>query len=175
MFYNENQQFVLKPNICSPMVCPEYPPIAPIKPQNTPYVIPQPCYTPVCSLVTGTCELQGPSTQNSQLQNFPSGSFRSSFSPFLNPLPQIYSRGVYGPWQKVGYVVSSNEPVKDRTMQLYARIIDRRRDRYDYRVTDTNGVAIDIDSGVKWKSSGDIVKVDGRIDPYTIKLYREFA
>lgn len=162
-----NQDFVLNPNTCSRTICPAYPPTSPVRAQYTPYVIPQPCYTSVCSPVTDTCSLQGASLQNAQLHGSLSGS--------LNSLPQIYNRGVNGPWQKVGYVVSSVEPVKDRTMQLYARVVDRRRDRYDYRVTDTNGVAIDVDSVCKWKSNGDVVKIDGRTDPYTIKLYKEFA
>jgi hypothetical protein len=89
-------------------------------------------------------------------------------------LPQIWERGVPGPWQRVGYVVSKHEDTKDKTMPLFARKLEFRSNRYDYRVTDTNSVAIEVANNVRWLESGEKVHVDGRPHPYTVKVYSEF-
>lgn len=89
-------------------------------------------------------------------------------------LPQIYTRGVPGPWQRVGYVVSSREDTKDKTMPLFARKLEYRSNRYDYRVTDTNSVAIEVAQNSKWLNDGDKLHVDGRSHPYHVKVYSEF-
>jgi len=153
---------------CEWASAPQVEPSAPIKPQNTPYILPP--YLPPERVVCDPsgrygCALEAPSLQNSELLNdgWPAA-----------VLPQIYSRGNPGPWQRVGYVVSVHEPVKDKTMALFARKLDYRGNRYDYRVTDTNSVAIDVAHNVRWLDNGARVHVDGREHPYHVKIYSEF-
>jgi hypothetical protein len=156
------------PNICEWAPAPQVAPFAPTKPQNTPYTLPPflPPQRVVCD-PTGQygCAIEAPSLDNSELLN--------DGWPAMT-LPQIWSRGNPGPWQRIGYVVSSHEEPKDKTMALFARKTNFRNNRYDYRVTDTNGVAIDIAQNVRWLDSGEHVHVDGRSHPYTVKVYSEF-
>jgi hypothetical protein len=111
------------------------------------------------------CGIEAPSLENSQLDN---GGWPEAV------LPQIYTRGLPGPWQRVGYVVSTHEDTKDKTMPLFARKQEYRSNRYDYRVTDTNSVAIEVSYNRHWLNSGEKVHVDGRDHPYTVKIYSEF-
>ena len=154
------------PNACDWSPAPMFPPIAPVKPQNTPYILPPflPPQRIICDARFG-CAIEAPSLENSQLDNdgWP-----------MAVLPQIYTRGVPGPWQRVGYVVSSHEEVKDKTMPLFARKLEYRSNRYDYRVTDTNSVAIEVAHNVRWLNDGDKVHVDGRHHPYHVKVYSEY-
>jgi hypothetical protein len=59
-------------------------------------------------------------------------------------------------------------------MPLFAQKIDYRNNRFNYRVTDTNSVAIDVARNVRWLDSGERVHVEGRTHPYTVKVYAEF-
>lgn len=154
------------PDMCNWAPAPQVEPTAPIKPQNTPYILPP--YLPpqrlVCDPFYG-CAIEAPSLENSELAN--------DGWPGLT-LPQLWSRGTPGPWQRVGYVVSTHEPTKDKTMPLFAQKLDYRNNRYNYRVTDTNSVAIDVARSVRWLDSGERVHVEGRTHPYTVKVYAEF-
>jgi len=139
--------------------------VAPVKPQNTPYTLP-PLYLGsrvVCDM--NECAIEAPPIRNFELSNdgWP-----------IAALPQIYPRGLPGPWQRVGYVVSSHEDVKDKTMPLFAQKLDYSRNKYNYRVTDTNGVAIDVARNVRWLDEGAKVFVDGRTHPYHVRIYCEF-
>lgn len=144
------------------------PPVAPVKPQNTPYILPP--YMPerriVCdpSGVYG-CGLEAPSLENSMLIN-------DGWPDMV--LPQIWQRGPPGPWQRIGYVVSTHEDTKDKTMPLFAKKLQFRSNRYDYRVTDTNGVAIEVANNVRWLNDGEKVKVDGREHLYSVRVYSEY-
>jgi hypothetical protein len=111
------------------------------------------------------CAVEAPSLENSELLNdgWPG-----------QTLPQLWSRGTPGPWQRVGYVSSSHESTKDKTMPLFAQKLDYRNNRYNYRVTDTNAVAIDVARKVQWLDSGERVHVEGRSHPYTVQVYSEY-
>ena len=183
------------PNVCEWSTSPMVEPSAPTKPQNTPYILPP--YLPLQRVVcdpTGRygCAVEANSLQNSELEQdgfFPelargSYPYPSSYPYPGNVLPQLYTRGPAGPWQRVGYVVADNpdrhlghgENVRDKTMPLFARKRNNNRSntRYDYRVTDTNDVAIDVATNVQWLFSGEKVHVDGRSEVYTVKVYSEF-
>lgn len=158
------------PNVCQWSPAPQVEPVAPIKPQNTPYVLPP--YLPAQRVVcdpTGQygCAIEAPSLENSELSN-------DGWPGLGGTLPQLWSRGTPGPWQRVGYVVSSYEPTKDKTMPLFAQKIDYRNYRYNYRVIDTNSVAVDVARNVRWLDSGERVHVAGRKHPYTVEVYAEF-
>lgn len=156
------------PNMCEWSPAPQVELVAPIKPQNTPYILPP--YLPPQRVVCDPsgmygCAIEASSLENSELVNdgWPGAT-----------LPQLWSRGVPGPWQRVGYVVSSHESTKDKTMPLFARKLGNRSNRYDYRVTDTNSVAIEVAHNVRWLDEGHKVRVDGREHPYHVKIYSEF-
>ena len=156
----------IMPNVCEWSPAPEFEFPAPTKGQHTPYILPPglPPYRMVCD--RNQCAPMAFDTQNSGLDR-----------PGALGMPLIYNRGMPGPWQRVGYVVANGGDVntRDKTMPLFARTIDTRRDKYDFRVTDVNGVAIDVASNHRWYSSGDSVHVDGRDTPYTVKLYKEYV
>ena len=97
--------------------------------------------------------------------------------PIDSPLNRILVREPVGPWELVGFL-STAEPVdaqsRDRTMVLYAQTVDTRRDKYNYRVIDSNGVPIDVGEKVRWKSNGESMTVPSQSSTYTINLYDRF-
>lgn len=97
--------------------------------------------------------------------------------PIDSPLNRILVREPVGPWELVGFI-TTNDPTdaqsRDRTMVLYSQTVDTRRDRYNYRVLDSNGVPIDVGEKVRWKSNGETLSVPGQSATYTINLYDKF-
>jgi hypothetical protein len=97
--------------------------------------------------------------------------------PIDSPLNRILVREPVGPWELVGFI-TTNDPgdsqSRDRTMVFYAQTVDTRRDRYNYRVLDSNGVPIDVGEKVRWKSNGETLSVPGQSATYTINLYDKF-
>jgi hypothetical protein len=156
---------------------------APIKPLATPYILDPPYVKAICNLQTGECVIESKSQQDSQLERTSAiygvrerdGLYQRDYLAHSNVIPRIYSCGLNGPWQKIGYVYSDKEEPKDRTMQLYAQAVSNRQNRFNYRVTDTNSVPIEIRNNSKWLNSGDTVRIDGRSDVYTVKIYRDYA
>ena len=67
----------------------------------------------------------------------------------------------------------NDDNVFEKTMPLFARKLDYRRNSYDYRVVDTNSVPIDVGHRVQWKMSGERVFVQG-YGEYTIHIYDNF-
>ena len=94
-----------------------------------------------------------------------------------SPLNRILTRGPVGPWNLVGYA-QTNDPAnsssRDRTMMVYSQRVDQGRNRYNYRVTDSNGVPLDIGENVQWKMSGDTVQVPGQSSTYQLHLYSNY-
>ena len=96
---------------------------------------------------------------------------------FDSPLSRILQREAVGPWTRVGYVTtgeSSSAQSRDRTMALYAQTVDTRRNRYNYRVADSNGIALDLAEKVIWIADGEAVTIPSQSAPYVAHLYREF-
>jgi hypothetical protein len=82
-----------------------------------------------------------------------------------------------GPWELVGFVTTNDTAMaqsRDRTMTLYAQTVDTRRDRYNYRIVDSNAVPLDIGDKVKWKMDGETVTIPGQSATYTLHLYGNF-
>ncbi len=94
-----------------------------------------------------------------------------------SPLNRILTRGPVGPWNLVGYA-QTNDPAnsssRDRTMMVYAQRVDQGRNRYNYRVTDSNGVPLDLGENVNWKMSGDTLSVPGQSTSYQLQLYSNY-
>lgn len=144
--------------------------IAPVAARNTPYVTPPSnCWQ---NLGTGqiTCTATGshgglyPETVVSPM-------------PIDSPLNRILTREPVGPWKLVGYASTNNAAgtdSRDKTMTMYVQSVDRRRDRYNYRVVDSNGVPLDIGDTVQWKMDGESITVPGQPSDYTLHLYPNF-
>jgi hypothetical protein len=97
--------------------------------------------------------------------------------PFDSPLNRILTREPVGPWELVGFITTDDPTLaqsRDRTMTMYAQTVDRRRDRYNYRVVDSNAVPLDIGDKVRWKSDGESVAIPGQSATYTMHLYGQF-
>lgn len=145
--------------------------IAPVAARNTPYVTPPTnCWQ---NLGTGqiTCTATG-----SHGGLYPETSpFRTM--PIDSPLNRILTREPVGAWKLVGYA-STNDAAgtssRDKTMTVYAQSVDTRRDRYNYRVVDSNGVPLDIGDKVGWKMDGGSITVPGQSSDYTLHLYPNF-
>lgn len=93
-----------------------------------------------------------------------------------SPLNRVLTRGPTGPWNLVGYITNNSEHAasRDRTMMVYAQRVDAGRNRYNYRVTDNNGVPLDISDNTHWKTDGDIMHVPGQHHTFTLHLYSQF-
>jgi hypothetical protein len=94
-----------------------------------------------------------------------------------SPLNRVLTRGPTGPWNLVGYVTNdkpSDASSRDRTMMVYAQRVDAGRNRYNYRVTDNNGVPLDISDNVHWKMDGDVIHVPGQSHKFTLHLYNNY-
>lgn len=130
--------------------------MAPIAPQATPYIVPDTCY----SISSRT------------------GAITNMVDPRLSsPLNQIFSRGPSSGWQRIGFVAKEGGRDKTtdssaKTMPLFMRAYGGRS-RYDYRVVDSNGVAIDVATNARWKDDDDVVEVTA-YGKYKVKIYSEF-
>lgn len=94
-----------------------------------------------------------------------------------SPLNRILQRSPAGPWKLVGAAVSNKPQItapRDRTMMVYAQLVDGGRDRYNYRVVDPNSVPLDIGYKVHWKNDGDRLTVPGYPDEYVLQLYYNY-
>ena len=100
------------------------------------------------------------------------GSYRVNGAPD-SPLNRVLTRQPTGPWTLVGYVVTqSSLSTIDRRMMLYSQSVDRGRNRYNYRATDSQGIPIDIGENVKWYGEGDTIHIESK--PYTVHLYTSY-
>jgi hypothetical protein len=59
-------------------------------------------------------------------------------------------------------------------MLVYAQTVDASRDRYNYRVVDSNSVPLDIGYKVHWKGDGDRLHIPGYGDHYNLMLYSRY-
>lgn len=94
-----------------------------------------------------------------------------------SPLNRILQRSPAGPWKLVGAAISDHPHTtapRDRTMMVYAQMVDSGRDRYNYRVVDPNNVPLDIDTKVHWKNDGDRLRVPGYPGDYVLQLYYNY-
>ena len=87
-----------------------------------------------------------------------------------SPLNRILQRPPTGPWRLVGYATSEG----NNNMLVYAQTVDSRRNKYNYRVVDTDGIPMDADENVQWIMSGDTLKVNGNDTVFTLQLYRPY-
>ena len=90
-------------------------------------------------------------------------------------LPQVYTNGPVGPWTLVGYVrdPSPQTPVVGGTrMLLYCQRCSASRSRYNYRVTDTNEVPVDVSENSMWLTDGATVDIEGV--SVVVHLYRQY-
>lgn len=91
-----------------------------------------------------------------------------------SPLTRILQREVVGEWHVVGYLTTTNMDIvatRERTMRLFVQAVDRRRDRYNYGVSDANGVWLIVGENRAWIMDGDTVTVPGYANLYTVTLY----
>lgn len=106
------------------------------------------------------------------------GELGMPFSPCVvqsSPLDRVLTRGSRGPWELVGYVTTSDPTQShDRAMRLHAQAVDRRRNRYNYRVVDRNEVPLDVLEEGLWLTEGDAVAVPGQAVPFVVHLYEKF-
>ena len=94
-----------------------------------------------------------------------------------SPLNRILTRQPIGPWQLVGAAVTkfpSDTFSKDRTMLVYAQTVDSARNRYNYRVVDSNSVPLDIGHKVQWKDEHSHLHIPGYPSKYKLHLYDTF-
>jgi len=155
--------------------------VAPVAPRPTPDVVPPPeCFL---NLRTGavachTFESAG-GLPPPAYGGMGGGTGINSVSgmPFDSPLNRILTREPVGPWQVVGYVTTDDPAMaqsRDRTMILHAQTVDTRRDRYNYRVLDSNAVPLDMGEKVNWIMDGAGVVIPGQSSTYTAHLYQNF-
>jgi hypothetical protein len=94
-----------------------------------------------------------------------------------SPLNRILQRAPAGPWKLVGAAIAAHAhdtAPRDRTMLVYAQMVDSGRDRYNYRVVDPNSVPLDIDQKVHWKDNGDRLFIPGYPGEYILQLYYNY-
>jgi hypothetical protein len=94
-----------------------------------------------------------------------------------SPLNRILQRAPAGPWKVVGAAIAhhaEHTAPRDRTMLVYAQMVDSGRDRYNYRVVDPNSVPLDIAEKVHWKNDGDPLHIPGYPGEYRLKLYNNY-
>jgi hypothetical protein len=159
--------------------------VAPVAPRHTPYAVPP----TECFLNLNTGAVACRSTES--YGGLPSSDMFYSGLPYgmgtgLNsvhgmpldsPLNRILQREPVGPWQVVGYVTTDTPAMaqsRDRTMALHAQTVDTRRDRYNYRAVDSNGVPLDLGEKVNWIMDGSPVAIPGQSATYTAHLYKNF-
>lgn len=128
------------------------------------------CYM---NLRTGavSCTLSGPLSCPATPANY-------MLNPTMDdPLNRILQPETVGPWTVVGYVTTLDTSMaqsRDRTMMLHAQLVRTRRERYNYRVIDSNGVALDVGEKVSWMMHGSVIAVPGQASTYTVHLYQNF-
>jgi hypothetical protein len=108
---------------------------------------------------------------------FGSGLHSVAGIPADTPLNRILQREPVGPWELVGYITTNDAATsqsRDRTMVIHAQTVDTRRDRYNYRVLDSNGVPIDVGEKVVWKMDGETFSVPGQSTTFTLHLYEKY-
>jgi len=168
---------------------PLYPPLAPVQGRATPYTIaPLQC---TVNVRTGTVrcvdneshgELQPYISVPAGFPRMPRGNMNyvvgSSIvgEPPDSPLNRILSRPPTGPWELVGAAVAHRKDTlpEAKTMMVYAQTVDSARDRYNYRVVDSNGVPLDIGYKVRWKGNGDRLEIPGYGHHYELMLYQTY-
>lgn len=84
-----------------------------------------------------------------------------------SPLNRILTRPPTGPWTLVGY--ASNSFTR---MFLYAQTVDQGRNRYNYRVVDSNGIPIDVGENQKWIMDGETIEIENQ--SFQVHLYQSF-
>ena len=97
--------------------------------------------------------------------------------PTDSPLNRILTRQPVGPWKLIGNVITTNpnsSESRDRTMLVYVQSQDTARDRYNYRVVDSNNVPLEVYTNVRWKSGGETFQIPGQSYPYTLYLYSPY-
>lgn len=167
---------------------PLYPPLTPVQGRATPYTIaPLQC---TVNVRTGTVrcvdnESHGELHPYASLQprrvpvpsnmNYVVGSSVVGEPPD-SPLNRILSRPPTGPWELVGAAVTHRRETlpEAKTMMVYAQTVDSARDRYNYRVVDSNGVPLDIGYKVRWKGNGDRLEIPGYGHHYELMLYQTY-
>jgi hypothetical protein len=165
---------------------PEYPPLAPVKGRATPYTAPP----RVCTVNyhTGTVKCWDNESRGG-LYGTGAGAYpfiprtfnhvqagMTVNEPADSPLNRILQRPPTGPWQLVGAAVAQggHAPAEEKTMMVYAQTVDASRDRYNYRVVDSNSVPLDVAHKVHWKQEGDALHVPGYGANYQLHLYERF-
>lgn len=202
---------------------PSFPPLTPVKPRATPYVIePDQCtinfrtgtiqcinteshgglyprpVVGVAGMANGlvasapvpVVEAGGPVVPRYPASVFPP--FRPPVPPYPNyvyggaavmseaydsPLNRILQRAPAGPWKIVGAAIAQHAEhtaPRDRTMLVYAQMVDSGRDRYNYRVVDPNSVPLDIAEKVHWKNDGEPLDIPGYPGVYRLQLYNNY-
>ena len=94
-----------------------------------------------------------------------------------SPLNRILTRQPIGPWQLVGAAVTefpTDTSSKDRTMLVYAQTVDGARNRYNYRVVDSNSVPLNVGHKVQWKDEHSHLHIPGYPSKYKLHLYDTF-
>ena len=182
--YNEsgydNDMYAFSPD------APLAPPLAPVSGRATPYTIaPLQC---TVNVRTGTVrcvdneshgELHPYLTTFTRVprsnMNYVVGSSVVAEPPD-SPLNRILSRPPTGPWELVGAAVTHRKDTlpEAKTMMVYAQTVDSARDRYNYRVVDSNGVPLDIGYKVRWKGNGDLLEIPGYGRHYELMLYQTY-
>ena len=127
-------------------------------------------------------------TPQKQMASVPLGTYPYQYGNIVNgsrrvpgppdsPLNQVLSRPPTGPWTLVGYVTSHLFPATaaptSLRMLLYAQNVDQGRNRYNYRVVDSNGIPIDVSENVFWLMDGDSIQLENSQD-FTVHLYQSF-
>ena len=98
-------------------------------------------------------------------------------TPIDTPLNRILHQETFGPWRVVGYVTTVDTSMaqsRDRTMMLHAQLVPTRRERYNYRVIDSNGVALDVGEKVSWIMHDSVISIPSQAAAYTVHLYQNF-
>lgn len=121
---------------------------------------------------------------NNYYNNVPTNNFsyvigdRIVNGPADSPLNRILTRQPVGPWKLVGSAVTndpSNSQSRDRSMLVYAASKDTARDRYNYRIVDSNNVPLELEDNVHWKTSGEQLNIPGQSNSYTLQLYSPYG
>lgn len=94
-----------------------------------------------------------------------------------SPLNRILTRQPVGPWNLIGAAVTDNpddSQSRDRSMMVYAQSVDTARDKYNYRVVDSNNVPLDLELKTGWKTDGTKLTIPGQPTSFTLNLYPRF-
>jgi hypothetical protein len=164
---------------------PPYPPLAPVQGRATPYTIaPLQC---TVNVRTGTVRCVNNESYGELRPYFPRVTVSSPNMNYVvgssivgeppdSPLNRILSRPPTGPWELVGAAVTHRGDTlpEAKTMMVYAQTVDSARDRYNYRVVDSNGVPLDIGYKVRWKGNGDRLDIPGYGHHYKLMLYQTY-